>query len=251
MRRSSVLILLVAVGVGSYLIGNHVSVSLSTDRVSIPSSEQLVVPEPEVASTDAPPEPTSTAEPEHGEAEPRLAPAAPRRKPGVVPGDATLWSLVADTRAEAGGDTGAQTELLEQRLAALPPSEIVEFARVRRQLDERAYTWKLWGAAMVIEDGCSDDCFRDFRAYVISLGRDAYEKALRDPDSLAAIAQDAETGDWENADDPAPEAYSSATGSDFPVDSSDLSGPPRGTPLDDDDEAALVHRYPQLAARFR
>jgi hypothetical protein len=67
----------------------------------------------------------------------------------------------------------------------------------------------------VIEDGCSDDCFRDFRGYVISLGRGPYERALANPDSLASVAQDAEAGDWENADNVAPDAYSSVTGGDF------------------------------------
>jgi Protein of unknown function (DUF4240) len=102
----------------------------------------------------------------------------------------------------------------------------------------------------VIEDGCSDDCFRDFRAYVISLGRSAYERALREPDSLASVAQDAETGDWENADNVAPDAYSSVTGQDFPLDDSDLSGPPAGRPISLDG-ASLRHRYPRLATRFR
>ena len=102
----------------------------------------------------------------------------------------------------------------------------------------------------MIEDGCSDDCFRDFRAYVISLGRGPYEAALRDPDSLAAVAQDAEEGDWENADDVAPDAYQSATGEDFPLDDSALSGTPRGEPWDDEDGDALAQRYPRLAERF-
>ena len=53
----------------------------------------------------------------------------------------------------------------------------------------------MWGAAYVIEDGCSDDCFRDFRNYVISLGRASYSAALRNPDSLAAVAQDEEPAD--------------------------------------------------------
>ena len=75
--------------------------------------------------------------------------------------------------------------------------------------------------------------------------------ALRDPDSLATVVQDAETGDWENADDVAPDAYSSVTGEDFPLDDSDLSGPPSGRPLDLDDASALARRYPRLAARFR
>jgi Protein of unknown function (DUF4240) len=122
---------------------------------------------------------------------------------------------------------------------------------MHRRLDRRAYTWELWGAAYVIEDGCSDDCFRDFRAYLISLGRDPYEAALKSPDSLAPLVEDAETGDWENADDVAPEAYEDVTGEDIPSGDSDLSGRPRGEEWDDEQQDALVQRYPVLAARFR
>ena len=164
---------------------------------------------------------------------------------------AGFWQLIADTRDAAGNDTGRQSELLEERLSGLPPEQIVTFQRTREGLDRRAYTWDIWGAAYVIEDGCSDDCFRDFRAYLISLGPGPYEAALRDPDSLAPVVQDAEEGDWENADDVAPDAYESATGEDFPGDSSDLSGDPRGEPWDDEQQETLVQRYPRLAERFR
>jgi len=178
--------------------------------------------------------------------------ATPHAAPVHAPMDTTtFWRLVADTRAAAGNDTGRQSQLLEHRLSDLPAQQIVDFQRIRHRLDQRAYTWDLWGAAYVIEDGCSDDCFRDFRAYLISLGRGPYEAALRDPDSLAPIAQDAEQGDWENADSVAGDAYSSATGEDFPADDSDLSGKPRGVPWDDNDQEALMRRYPRRAARFR
>jgi hypothetical protein len=165
--------------------------------------------------------------------------------------EATFWQLIAETRAAAHNDTGEQSHLLEERLSKMPPQAILGFERIRHGLDEGAYTWDMWGAAYVIEDGCSDDCFRDFRGYVISLGRTAYENALQNPDSLAPVAQDAENGDWENADDPAPDAYSSATGNDYPSDTSDLSGDPRGQAWDDSNEQSLIQRYPALAARFR
>jgi hypothetical protein len=42
--------------------------------------------------------------------------------------------------------------------------------------------------------------------------------------------RDAEEGDWENADNVAPDTYESATDEDFPTDDSDLSGDPRGEP---------------------
>jgi hypothetical protein len=168
----------------------------------------------------------------------------------AAPTDAAFWNLTDETRRAAGNDTSRQSELLKDRLTHLSPRAILEFARMRHRLDQSLYTWRMWGAATVIEDGCSDDCFRDFRAYVISLGRGPYERALRNPDSLASVAQDAESGDWENADNVAPDAYSSVTGNDFPLDDSDLSGRPSGTPISLG-EAALRQRYPQLAARFR
>jgi hypothetical protein len=192
-------------------------------------------------------------------AEPASAPAPPAPAPAVASAPAVpthlgadgFWRLISDTRTSAGADTARQSSLLQARLRRLPASQIAEFASIRHRLDERAYTWELWGAAYVIEDGCSDDCFRDFRAYLISLGQARYERALANPDSLAAVVQDAETGDWENADDVAPDAYQDVTGDDLPSGDSDLSGSPRGTPWDDEQEDELVQRYPALAARFR
>jgi hypothetical protein len=180
---------------------------------------------------------------------PTVTAAAPART--TPSGDASFWRLIAETRNAAGNDTGRQSQLLEERLTHLSPQQIVEFARFRHRLDERAYTYNLWAAAYVIDDGCSDDCFRDFRAYLISLGQAPYEAALRNPDSLASVVQDADKGNWENADNVAPDAYSSVTSNDFPLDTSDLSGTPRGTPFNENNIASLVHRFPRLAARFR
>jgi Protein of unknown function (DUF4240) len=112
---------------------------------------------------------------DEGTRSPDLAPAqatggAPTQEAssGATMDEPAFWQLMADTRSAAGNDTGRQSELLEERLRQLPPRQIVDFQRTRRRLDEQAYTWDLWGAAYVIEDGCSDDCFRDFRAYLIS-----------------------------------------------------------------------------------
>jgi hypothetical protein len=187
---------------------------------------------------------------------PQTEAAGAPQKPAAAPAarvidEARFWRLTADPRAAADNDTGRQSELLDARLRRLPAEQIAAFERIRRKLDRRAYTWEVWGAAYVVEDGCSDDCFRDFRAYLISLGRGPYETALRNPDALASTVEDAETGDWENADDVAPDAYESVAGEDISGDSSDLSGNPRGAPWDDDHAEQLVQRYPRLAARFR
>jgi Protein of unknown function (DUF4240) len=186
-----------------------------------------------------------------GTAAPASAPAAPRASADATMNDTAFWQLIADTRADAGNATDKQSNLLEQRLRRLPAKQIAEFERIRQGLERRAYSYELWGAAYVIEDGCSDDCFRDFRGYLISLGRGPYEAALRDPDSLASVAQDAETGNWENADDVAPDAYEGVADEDIPTGDSEPSGDPSGDPWDDDHAEQLVQRYPRLAARFR
>jgi hypothetical protein len=186
----------------------------------------------------------------HGAAANPSAPAGSAAAPRTM-NESAFWGLMENTRADADNDTGRQSGLLEERLSKLPPRQIVRFQQIRKQMDERLYTWDVWGAAYVIDDGCSDDCFRDFRAYLISLGPRAYSTALRNPDSLAPMVQDAEQGDWENADDVAPDAYQSRTGNDFPYDSEDLSGNPRGQSWNGESQQALAQRYPALAARFR
>jgi len=158
--------------------------------------------------------------------------------------------LPIGTKATAAAAITAQKKK-DKAAAQKRAQAILDFAQIRRGLDKGAYTWDIWGAAEVVQDGCSDDCFRDFRGYLISLGRSPYENALRNPDSLASVVQDRETGNWESAVNVAPDAYSSATGDDFPLDDSDLSGEPSGTPFDDNDAAGLAERYPALAARFR
>jgi uncharacterized protein DUF4240 len=205
-------------------------------------------PAPASAPAAASAQPAPSAQPEES-AQP--APSGTETPAGDDFDEQQFWTLVDDTRAEAGGDTERQSGLLAERLEQLPPRAVADFGEIRHQLDERAYTWDIWGAAFVIEDGCSDDCFRDFRGYLISLGRGPYEAALKNPDSLAGVAEDAETGDWENADNVAPEAYEDETGEDIPSGDSDLSGRPRGQEWDDDQQEQLLQRYPALAAQFR
>jgi hypothetical protein len=212
-----------------------------------PQAAPVIVNAPQAQPKRAAPKPKPRPKPKP---KPKPKPR-PKPKPAPRATEQSFWQLIDDTRGAAGSDTGRQTELLKERLATWSPSAILQFARIRHHLDARAYAWNLWAAAYVIEDGCSDDCFRDFRAYLILQGRGRFERALTDPDSLAPFVQDAEAGDWESADNVAPDAYSSATGNDYPLDDSDLSGRPRGKPFNENAIGALVRRFPRLAARFR
>ncbi|MET4923173.1 DUF4240 domain-containing protein [Streptomyces sp. PSRA5] len=92
-----------------------------------------------------------------------------------------FWRLVESARGDGGPFAGA----LVDRLAAGSKSEILEFQQRFEELCGAVYRWDVWAAAYLIGGGCSDDSFMDFRAGLIGLGRDWYERAALAPDSLA------------------------------------------------------------------
>ena len=104
--------------------------------------------------------------------------------------DDRFWAFIGAARDAAGDDVEDRVSGLEQVLLNHHPDEVAEFRRKYDEMLARAYRWKLWGAANVINGGCSDDGFRYFRDWLISEGEAVFEAALADPDSLADIAQD-------------------------------------------------------------
>jgi hypothetical protein len=104
-----------------------------------------------------------------------------------------FWKIIADSRRDFDpnrhdGNMYMQAERLEQLLSAMPVEEVREFGRIFAQLYFDAYRRDLWGAAYVIEGGCSNDGFMDFRFWLISMGREVYEAAMADPESLVNVA---------------------------------------------------------------
>ena len=96
-----------------------------------------------------------------------------------------FWKIVQDAHDASGGDMDRKCDLVRQRISSLPAAEAVEFAKCFDAMMAKAYSHPLWGAAYVINGGCGDDTFADFRASLISRGRQAFERALADPESLA------------------------------------------------------------------
>jgi hypothetical protein len=102
---------------------------------------------------------------------------------------ATFWGLIDESRENAGGDPEEQAEELTDLLSDLPPEEIAAFDRIFREHLAAAYRWDLWGAAAIINGGCSDDLFGYFRAWLIAQGEHVYQAALADPESLVDRAE--------------------------------------------------------------
>ncbi|MBO2457773.1 DUF4240 domain-containing protein [Actinomadura violacea] len=104
------------------------------------------------------------------------------------------WDLIEDARAAAGGHADDRDSpddpligLVTDRLLALDGPGIVAFDAALTRVLDAAYRWPLWNAAYLIEGGCGDDGFMDFRAGLALLGREVFTRAVDDPDSLADV----------------------------------------------------------------
>lgn len=121
---------------------------------------------------------------------PRLA----KRTRKAAMDERRFWQLIEDAvRAAPGHDMDAadrQAAALEANLASLPGADINAFQRILDAKRNLAFRWDLWGAAYLMNGGCSDDCFDYFRGWLIGRGRKVFEAAIRDPDSLAEFAAD-------------------------------------------------------------
>ncbi len=105
-----------------------------------------------------------------------------------------FWRLIAASREgfdpqQRDGNMDRQAARMAQLLSELPTAAVREYERLFGDLFWRAYRWDLWAAAYVIGSGCSDDGFTDFRHWLISMGREVFERALADPESLVSVAE--------------------------------------------------------------
>jgi hypothetical protein len=95
-----------------------------------------------------------------------------------------FWKIVEEThdRSMAVGE-----EKLKARLCMLPEKEILAFDRIWGQFHRELYTSLLWGVAHLAKGWCSDDSFTDWRDWLISCGRGAFETGRDRPDDLVPL----------------------------------------------------------------
>lgn len=171
-----------------------------------------------------------------------------------------FWAHVAAARPRQY-DPDAHAEALASRLAQLPEPDILDFVHHWDAASARAYRRDLWGAAYLINGGCSDDGFQYFRWWLILQGRETFAAALADPDSLAEVLDgesevEAEVYPGNDAwfavtgrerDDDGYEAFERAMRFRHPTQPAD---PPLAPRWDFDADAEVRRRLPRLAAVY-
>lgn len=159
-----------------------------------------------------------------------------------------FWKLLEGLpKGEGAEDT------LADRLKKLEPEQIISFQNHFDTEYARAYHWLLWAAAYIIDGGCSDDGFIDFRYGLISRGRQIFEAALIDPDSLVEVANE-DNGEGYIANESfgyvAGEIYEEKTGNELPRSETSHPSDPAGEDWDFDDEDLCAQKLPKLWAKF-
>jgi hypothetical protein len=164
-----------------------------------------------------------------------------------------FWQLIESSQTE-NNDTDAQLEILQEKLEALSPDEIIAFDRIFDKFYWQSYDWKLWAAAYIINGGCSDDGFDYFRSGLILQGEKVFNAALADPESLVNVLtfEDgdlAQNSDWAIGVEEflylASHVYEEKTGEEIPG-NKDFSIPrePASEPWEEDEVEELL---PKLA----
>jgi hypothetical protein len=159
--------------------------------------------------------------------------------------DRRFWAFVEAAREAAGDDVEERIAGLEQVLLTHEADEVQAFQDKYDELLQRANTFELWGAAFLVNGGCSDDGFRYFRDWLISEGEQVFEAALADPDSLAELPGAGER-ELEGFGYVAAEVYEQITDAPIAHRRALEAGEPTGVAWE---EAELPARYPRLAAK--
>ncbi|MCO8120358.1 DUF4240 domain-containing protein [Stieleria sp. TO1_6] len=99
-----------------------------------------------------------------------------------------FWTVIScslDNTQSEGLTADRQIDLLEHELEKLSRDEHTGFLGHFYHWYFTAYRRDLWAVAYTVMGGCSDDCFMEFRMWLVTRGSDVFHAALKNPDSLA------------------------------------------------------------------
>src|SRR5438876_10370022 len=95
-----------------------------------------------------------------------------------------FWKTIDDARQASIKLVDIPAHLVDV-LSKMEEREIIDYGSHFQDCMHRSYDANLWLGAVVVLGGCGDDKFTDFRCWLVAQGREAFELALADPDSMA------------------------------------------------------------------
>lgn len=166
-----------------------------------------------------------------------------------------FWELLALAQRK-GEDCEDQLEWLVSKLSKKPVNDIIRFDFHFNRNYYRSYTSDLWAAGYITMGGCSDDAFDYFRAWLLFLGKEPYEAAIRNPESVIPYLKEWESDIFEFEDFlyTASQAFEEKTDLDqeeylalyWKLSGDDYEQPEMVFDWDEDDEEGLKRKFPLL-----
>lgn len=98
-----------------------------------------------------------------------------------------FWKLIEKAKKESNGNFDNQVDYIVEKLSKASITNILKFDRLFGEYFAKIHSSTIWAAANIIQNGCSDDGYDYFRAWLIGQGKYIYEVALVNPDDLADI----------------------------------------------------------------
>jgi hypothetical protein len=161
-----------------------------------------------------------------------------------------FWNTIARARLRAGDRPNRLCDALRHELENRMPSEVAAFASHYGEVMSEADTWELRAAASILRERCTDDDFDAFRSWLISHGEAAFDRVLRNVETLVELdpgltpSEDCFLREYARV---AHDVYEEMTGEAMARNSDFLPDDPSGVAWERRD---LPKRFPKLWARF-
>jgi len=119
---------------------------------------------------------------------PRPLNPRPKPKPKKVwaKGPIDFWATI-EAATQKSATAAKAAKAISKALAQYSSADVKAFATTLKEHVAQAASWELWMAAYLLNGGCSNDGFLYFRGWLIAQGREVFEQALKNPDSLATV----------------------------------------------------------------
>ncbi|BBH63852.1 hypothetical protein ACTI_05370 [Actinoplanes sp. OR16] len=165
-----------------------------------------------------------------------------------------FWEVVDQGRARAVDPSDAEevAERTRQALISLSAAEVAKLNQPLHDVMAASYRVDLWGAAYQLNGGCSDDGFEYFRGWLLTQGREIFERVVADPDALAdlpavrkAVEEEMDL-ECEDMFGVVADAYHALTGT-YDLPAAEGRYPELGRFWDFDDDDEFRRRLPRLA----
>jgi hypothetical protein len=107
------------------------------------------------------------------------------------------WKIIAESLSATTNQEDQELYLINE-IEKLSPADIIGFRLRTDKLLFDTYNQKLWCAAYIMNNGCTDGGFEYFRCWLISRGKEAFYKTKLEPDYLVnLLVKDQESYEFE------------------------------------------------------